>query len=613
MAAAAPVAPTAAPDARSGRAALASELLLSRLQRMMVVRLLLVSLLFGLAVVLRSPQPDSERPFAAVWSVILAVYMVSGLYAVVLNRFQNLRFFSYLQFSVDAFCVGMLILFTGSEPSGFTWLFVFNILGAGSLLLETGALIIASVDSLVYVACVVGSWYGVLPGVSEATSLGLEGIGLYSTVGFHIVSFYLLAMLSGGLARTPADTRLALEQAAGSLLRLQDLHGRIVQNLEAGLITLGRDGLLSSFNRGAEAITGLRAWEVVGHDLPAVGDDLAAAVVREMERARGLSPGESRAWIASRDGRKIHLRLAVSEMRGSEGEIDGYIVVIEDRTELSLIQERLQQDERLAAVGRLAAGIAHEIRNPLASISGSVQVLGTSPHVDAEDAELLDIVQRESERLGDLVSDFLILARDKEPVLRRIQLGPAIDEVARLAGRQADGEEPTIEVQVVDDPEVMADDDRVRQVLWNLVNNALQAAGAVSRVRVGQRLERWASGAGIEGGLAIDPQRDVPRGSAVQWEAWARDERLGGRALRLFVDDDGKGIEPVEATSVFDPFFTTRSGGTGLGLAIVSRIVHAHGGAVTLESRPGAGTCFSVWLPLPDDAASFGEAAGDER
>jgi two-component system, NtrC family, sensor histidine kinase PilS len=580
------------------------EILFGRLQWMMLIRILMVTVLFGVLLFSLGSNPAAARPVSSLYHLFIAFYLLSILYAAVVNRMPNLAFFTYLQFVVDAACIGLVLLYTGGSNSGFTWLFVFNILGAGYLLLLPGGLILASLDTVVYIVCLGLSWSGMIPQLDEAGAVVAsplergfgEAVEVYSTVGFHIVSFYLLAFLSGSLAKKQAQTGRALAATASSLHRLQDMHGRIVQNIDAGLVTVSNMGIITSFNRAAEVITRHLAGDVIGKPASDFLRGVDHLLEQSSEGQLGVAPGHSfERWMTRKDRKRIYLRVSASAMRSPDGRVDGTILVFEDRTRLLLMEEQLEREERLAAVGRLSAGIAHEIRNPLASITGSVQVLRSEAELLPEEYQLLGIVEREADRLGHLVTDFLALTRDERVELVPGRLvGVVRDTLSLLRSKGGLAEGIEIVTQLDFDPVVRFEEDRIRQVVWNLVNNACQAMSGQGVLRV---VTKEVSVAELSGGNVDSPFV----GNWATMGAGADKGSVPGSghsALRMVVEDTGPGISDEGLGRIFDPFFTTRSGGTGLGLAIVARIVQAHQGVITVESQTDKGTKFSVWLPI---------------
>ena len=580
------------------------DVLLGRLQRLMFVRLFVVTLLFVAALSAEAGGRVSAELATDLYPLIIAAYLFSALYALVVRRTRSLEFFTYLQFAVDALCIGLVVLFTGAEQSPFTLLFVFNILGGGYLLLVPGGLLVATMDMVVFLVCLVLAWTGVAPQLDELGQVrpppwaggSSEALSTYFVVGFYLVSFHLLGVLAGSLSRKQAETGRALARTADSLLRLRDMHGRIVQNIDVGLVTIDREARITSFNRAAEEITRHEGGEVLGQPLSTV----LTGVERRFkpgadEDAVPVHGHTFERWATRKDGKRVFLRTSVSGLRSTSGDIEGYILVFEDRTRLLLMEEQLQREERLAAVGRLSAAIAHEIRNPLSSITGSVQVLRAGGELEEEDAELLGLVEREAGRLNDLVTDFLSLAREEKPSLLPGQLGPLIRETVALLERRGQGQ-LDVETDLAYDPEVMLDGARMRQVFWNLFNNASNAMPGGGRIVIRseritpEHLGLIASGQADSGYWEFNEVGAAASGGGVFGP--------GVDAIRLTFTDEGEGIPDESLARIFDPFYTTRSGGTGLGLAIVQRIVQSHGGVISVRSKVGGGTTFAIWLPV---------------
>jgi two-component system, NtrC family, sensor histidine kinase PilS len=580
------------------------EALFAQLQWSMLMRLLAVTALFGVVLFLRFHGEGPVELLAALYPLFIALYALAALYALVAKRMPNLVFFTYLQFAVDAACISLVLVFTGGAESMFTWLFVFNVLGAGYLLQLRGGLTVATLDTVGYLACLVLSWTGVIPawgpdGVIDEPGASTDTLRAFSTVAFHVVSFYLLAFLSGSLSSKHVETGRVLAQTTSSLHRLQNLHGRIVQNMDVGLLTVDREGRISSLNRAAEEITRYLASEVLGRQVAKVLRGVDHLLEATDESGASTRPGASfERWMTRKDRKRVYLRVSASILRDAEGGVDGHILVFEDRTRMLLMEEQLEREERLAAVGRLSAAIAHEIRNPLASITGSVQVLRAELDLATEDDELMGLIEREADRLGHLVTDFLQLTRGDQPQLEVGTLGKLLRETASLLRTKGVAEGIRVEASLDYDPVVRIDGARMRQVLWNLLNNGCQAMprGGLLSIRT-ERVTADDLGGG----------EDAFVGNLTRPGIGGDKEGVhllpGEGAMRVMVEDTGPGIPDEELARIFDPFFTTRSGGTGLGLAIVARIVQAHGGVITVNSRVGQGTRFAIWLPVEEEVA----------
>jgi len=397
----------------------------------------------------------------------------------------------------------------------------------------------------------------------------------------------MLGMLANTLSAELRRTGAALDRRTTDLRRLRDLHLRTVESIGSGLVTTDDAGCVTSFNPEAERITGESAVNVAGRLLGEVIPG-TAEILEETEIGRALDSAVGRERIAYRNRRDedLFLGMAASSLRDEEGEQVGHVVIFQDVTGVVSMERELRQSERLAAVGEMAARMAHEIRNPLAAISGSVQVLqgaASEESSDPEQARLMGIVVREVDRLNQLISDFLRYSRPAPIKPEPVRLASLVEEIVEMNESQGESD---LEISLDLDREalVMADPSQLKAVVWNLWNNAREAmenAGCLS-VRV-----RRCHGDG--------PQDDWP-GSRNEQGADPGLEGMTGATAVLEIEDTGPGIGADVHAMIFEPFFTTKRDGTGLGLATVRRIVEQHGGVIEAASSDGGGACFRVSL-----------------
>jgi two-component system sensor histidine kinase PilS (NtrC family) len=386
----------------------------------------------------------------------------------------------------------------------------------------------------------------------------------------------LVAVLASLLGAELKRTGEALRERTRDLSRLSRLHQHTVESLMSGLLTTDRAGCITSFNPEAERITGHPAAAALGRDVEAV-----LPGIRQLASAIDAGPSHSRVRTAytSERGERLHLGLGAYVLKDAEGVPSGHVVIFQDVTRVVEMERELRRSERLAAIGQLSASIAHEIRNPLAAISGSIQVLEKrTPALagDPEASRLMAIVLRETDRLNALITDFLHYARPAPRRVTEIALGDAVDGILRMfeSVRPAG---VSVSSHVEPGLGLRADPEQLHQVLWNLVLNAAQA------MEKGGRLEIRAARA--EG----PPQEALPgrRNEEQAQQDW----------VEIAVVDEGVGIPMDALDRIFDPFFTTKRGGSGLGLATVHRIVEQHGGSIRVESTLGTGTTVRVRLP----------------
>jgi len=439
--------------------------------------------------------------------------------------------------ALDVGLAAAVVALTGYADSVFVFLFVIAIVNGSLILFRRGAFLALGVSLLAYLPlALLGP-----PAHPPIQTLFAHGGALLATAA-------LAAYLSDQLRRT--GERLAASEL--DLAEITALHESIVQSVASGLLTLDSRGCVTFLNRAGEQMTGLRLEQVAGRPatwfpvLPALG-------------------GRDELTFQNAKGEQLQLGYSVFPLRARGGEEIGKAIIFQDLTLLRAMEVRVQRSERLADLGRLAAGLAHELRNPLASMSGSVELLRDASSRSEEDRRLMDIVLREAARLDQLVTRFLEYSRPAS--LRRSSI-----DLARVVGETLEvfSHDPAaVRVRLV--PELQptpawCDADQIRQVLWNLLVNAAQAAR---------------------------PEAIAPAPSTI----WVRCRPGEGGGAWLEVEDDGAGIAPGDLPQVFTPFFTTKARGSGLGLATVQRVMDAHGGSVAVTSEPGRGARFTAWLP----------------
>ncbi len=524
-----------------------------RVTRLLLLRTLVVTAVLGLSLWILATA--EQVPESAVWlqsGIIAITYLTSIVFGVMLRRgFPPRQVVRPMQ-AADLAVTSLLIYATGGAESPYIFLYALSIVGAGALSYRGGAVVItlASISLLVGVSLLAWTQAFALPALSQVRPWEQSGVDLVRTLGINLAALIgvgALSFLFGDQLQRGVETLATTRKAAADLLTL---HEDIVRSLASGLITIAPDGIILTANGAAADILG---------QPPA----LAGQPVDQ------LMPGLS-ALIATGHGelRRADLQLAadltvgvtVSPLRDVKNQVIGRVVNFQDLTELRRLEAQSRRSERLAMIGQLAAGIAHEIRNPLASISGSIELLRQGPSASDDDRTLMAIVHREVQRLNVLIGDLLGYTNPRPPQPVDFDLGVMVEETLQVARR----EQAFASVEMafaVDRPlPLHADPAKLRQVLWNLLRNAADAAAL--------------------GGRHVHV-----------------DARRGPDATTLVVSDDGPGIPADQIARIFDPFFTTKSKGTGLGLATCHAIVAEHGGHIDAASEPGKGTQMTVSLP----------------
>ncbi len=562
-------------------------------------RLLLGGLGLALAVALdQTAAPHAESGIRGVYWTVAAAFLATIVSARMVAGVRDPARFATLQVSVDIGLVTSLVYFSGGGDSVFTFLYALVVLYGALFLDRVGVGFSTGLAALGYGFVLFGSELGFLPAAGPPNS-GLPLLVLGAYWGFHASALLMLGMLANTLSAELRRTGAALDRRTHDLRRLRDLHLRTVESIGSGLVTLDESFAVTSFNPEAERITGIASRDAVGrHFETVIPGSRVGSTLGETTQDAPAAAGRDRIIYRNASGAELYLGLASSRLRDETGRSLGHVVIFQDVTTVVSMEQDLRQSERLAAVGEMAARMAHEIRNPLASISGSVQVLQSEAERggegeesnDPERAKLMGIVVREVDRLNLLISDFLRYSRPAPLKPEPVDLGLLVQEIVEMQSLQSETD-IEISLEIAPDVEVMADASQIKAVVWNLLNNASEAMegrgqlfARVSKIPGDRTQEHALAGRnGEEAGVAEIPQRD-------------------GFAL-LEIEDTGPGISTDDQEMIFEPFFTTKRDGTGLGLATVQRIVEQHGGAIKAMSRPGQGTCFRVTLPCAQVAA----------
>jgi two-component system sensor histidine kinase PilS (NtrC family) len=548
----------------------ARETLRQRLVPLLAGRLVLALAILGgaLAVTAESARQGLTEPERGLYATVITAFVATILCAALQHRVRRLRAFAAAQLLFDVALVSALVRFSGPADSFFSFLYIPITVYAALLFGRPGA----------YGA-------GVLSAASYALVLWLRREAgalpaplLLAGWGTHAGALLVVALLASALSRERDRAGRALAEKTRDLRSLQRLHARTVESLTSGLLTTDPAGAITSFNPEAERITGVSQQAAIGRSLDSVIPGASQAV---LESARATQKGRARLRFKNATGAELHLGLAGSVLRAGEDSAGGYVVIFQDVTRVVEMEADLRRHERLAGVGQLAADLAHEIRNPLAAISGSIQILeagttnGASDESD-ESRRLMNIVVRETDRLNALITDFLHYARPAPAKPAPVALARVLEDMRQIF-ESVRPPTVTLETSAPADLYVLADDRQLRQLLWNLYLNSVQAMPA------GGRLEIRASAA-PQAGFG-DGRNDTPEGA-------------GFAALE--VSDTGTGIPPDVLERIFDPFFTTKEEGSGLGLATVHRIAEGNGGHVSVESAVGHGTRVRVLLPIAE-------------
>jgi two-component system sensor histidine kinase PilS (NtrC family) len=536
-----------------------------RIKRLIWSRVVLATFLVGTLVFFQRHYTIYPFKTAYIYYFLLTVYCLTVVYWYLLERIKRLHFLAYLQTSVDILLVTILTHLTGGIDSGFSLLYHLTIISSSIILYRRGGYLSASLSSILYGAMLDMQYYNVLGFVR---SQNFTAVQVLFQVFINMLSFYTVGLLSGYLSERLRKTRKELREKSMDLEDLRVLQDHILRSVGSGIVTMDLQGNIASWNPAAEHITGYRYEEIKDRWQEVFGDSIKGLFGHtDSLKAR---PFRFNGQILKKDGSTALLGMTASLLKDDANAVRGIILIFQDITKLIEMEDQVRMKERLATVGSLAAGIAHEIRNPLASLSGSIQVLQGELDLHGDNKQLMDIVVRETDRLNTIIMEFLEYARLKNAQNDHIDLSPVLDETIMLLKNCKDF---TGDIRITHqvDPHVVikGDSQRLRQVFWNLLINACQAMPQGGEIMVTAR-----------------PFPDVNEDT--DW-------------CEITIADTGQGITREDRDKIFNPFYTTKTGGTGLGLAIVYRIIEDHRGTITVDSVPGKGTQFSIRLPISEE------------
>ena len=526
------------------------------------VRILILTFLLGIELTIARLTPG-RFPLHLFLTTILFWFTISIFYVLLLSFWKEYRLQASLQVLTDLVMVSLVVHETGGWDSSLNVLYPLVLIVAGILLPRVWAHLIAALAFILYGTTLELAYYGV---VRSYATTHPELKALQGLIFVHLSAFLAVAYLTGLLAAKLRLVGVQLQNASGALEDLQILHENIIQSVSSGLITTGLDGRITLINSAAQKLLERTSGELLGQPVSTFFlDSLPNSESRTHAEVRFETPRKFRKTV----------RIRAASLDVPDRGASGYVYAMDDLTEIRRLEREVRMQDRLAAVGRLAAAIAHEIRNPLTSIAGSVSMLSAIPEMSEEHRHLLEIVTRESQRLNGIITDFLAYSRGKQYRFEKVDLVPLLQDTLTLVQHRMTAENTGIAVNshiAVKEAWVLADGDKIKQVFWNFSENAVRAMK--------------------DGGTLT-----------------ATIERLGDDCQVSFADT-GTGMTPQQTEKIFEPFQSNFEGGTGLGLAVVYQIVQAHEGKVWARSKPGKGTTFV--LRLRSFEAERADSAGDQ-
>ena len=521
----------------------------------LALRIIVICFFLGgsIAYQLREAQWGESSVARFLAYLTVAAILQTTFSSLVLNRLSKFRHFINAQLCWDLIFALLVIYITGGINSLYSFLLILVIIAASVFCPRRQLIVVASAAAILYGSFLDLQYYGYLPmfgGVPYPDDL--QGYDVFYAVFLHVGAFFLTALLSGTLADRLRVSEAAREQREVDYSDLEHLNRAILKNINSGLMIVSPQGRIRSFNAAASKITGYRLEEVYNRPIEALFPEFDHF---DLTGATRIERGETR---YRKDGGELILGYSASKIFDQQNHNLGLLIAFQDLTEYKALEEQLQQADRLAAVGRLASGMAHEIRNPLASISGSIQLLMEDKKISDENRRLMGIVVKEAERLSLLLSDFLDFARPAPLNLEPVNVAHLLDELIELLIAGGRYQKVTIEKNYCEKVIMNIDWQKMRQAFWDLLLNAAEAALPNGEIRI-----------------TLDTDRGV-----------------------IAFEDSGQGIAKEIRDKIFEPFFTTKEKGTGLGLANVYTNIEAHGGRIHVEQGEKGGACFVVSLPM---------------
>lgn len=554
------------------------DLLKRQLFWLLLLRIVLYTLISIISLIMLDERFEAiVMPPSLLVLFTLIVYLSTIVSAFTLLHLDSeYRRFGFIQTLFDVVFASMLIYLTGGSLSIFSSVYFFPIISGGLLIPLKGGLIGAAASTLLFAFILLLENFGYLPDYVLVSKF-YEKVALFNNIrqfGTMGLTFFLGAFISAMFGTMLRSTTKELSSTKYDFDRLSLLYKKIFDNITTGIVTINGQGIITSANNATIDITGQPPAELIGKELSSIFPGLDPA---------SLAPRNA-CLFERQDNQTLRLGYALTQLHSSneedpEGkdsqEEDVTIITLKDIGEIERLENQMRQAEKLAAIGMMSASIAHDIRNPLAAISGSAQVLadelGSAGSSEPQNYELTKIILRESDRLANTITNFLKFARPENIKQDWFLLRPCVEEILQVC--RADQKWPaTCSVDVQIDPKfrVWGDEKQLFGVIGQLLQNALSFCPEGN-----EKLELSSSII-----FVVDNQE----------------------LCLIKISDNGPGIEPGEVQKIFEPFFTTRADGTGLGLAIANQVIEAHNGSIVVEKSEMGGACLTLILPQESEA-----------
>ncbi|MEO8573449.1 MAG: ATP-binding protein [Pyrinomonadaceae bacterium] len=545
----------------------ANNLPLQKLQTLIVGRLIVIFLLLVTSWIWYSGSVQltlDDFP-AGLFLVFVVSVGLTAVYFLLSRIFsRSLEIQVRAQFLIDALLITWLVWKTGDLTSPYITLYIVLIGVSSAFLRPQGTFLMALICISLFLMLAILTGLSVLQpsGVAQSTPRIIQ-----------IVSFHTIAFLVVGLLASKLSERLSsgeqLREATKTLANLQALHERIIESIRSGLITTDLDGNIYTFNAAAAEITGFRPDAMQGRSIFSLFGNIKQPIELSLASRDGDQLPRFETNLVTPEGFAVRIGYNISPLFSENGERSGLIVTFQDLTDIRSMEESIKRKDRLAAVGRVGAGLAHEIRNPLGAMRGAIQVLESNTPPESMQADLMKIILRESDRLNSIITNFLSYAKPKVGSFSEIDACEAIRETVKLLRHSPEvTERHRIKETLPQNPVfVSADSTQLKQVFWNLARNSINAMPEGGEISIGL-------------------------------------ESVPDNRVQIMFEDSGVGMSPEQVERLFEPFSNSTSGGTGLGLSIVYQIIRDHDGVINVRSFEGEGTLITIVLPRASETIS---------
>lgn len=541
---------------------------IKRLYLLIGLRVFIISVFLAITVFIDIKSQIFDIPKITIfffYVISASVYVLSIFYVTLAKLRLGVTKNIILQIVLDILIITGLILNFGNTQIDFSLFYTLVIMYTVFFLGRRGGLIVASVNSALYAVLLSLEFYRVMPfAVLLKYDAALSAADVLTNIIVRVTSFYIVAFLVSFVVEQEKKAVLMLEERESEFSQLDVLFRSIVESVYTGVMTLNMKNVIKTFNRAAEDITGYSRKEVEGRKL----EDFFPAFVPFLEDESERENNRVNVNIIAKNGETIHLGVSIAPLKGRRDHQIGNILVFQDLTQIKEMEKVIEKNKNLAIIGEMAAGWAHEVRNPLTAITGSLELLNRGLKLDGTNKRLMDIVMRSKEQLEGFARDFLLLARPVPASRDRVDINTAVQEALEHIKISPEwNEKIQVRLNLDENVEASANKEQVRQIIHNLLLNAVQAMDE-------------------DGVVSIETKTIL-----------LKDEK---KYAEIKIADTGCGIDQEDLNKVFEPFFTKKTKGTGLGLTIVSHIIDGYKGKIDIQSEKGRGTTCFVWLPVEE-------------